>query len=699
MSTFNYYNLSLSEKRSFWISKLKEHPEGIVIYYVDENYSHSYDHSHAVLLTDYQASEDTFYCADPAATVASGRITLGSSYIKTCLQNCGISQGSKSDQDYVIDNIKSSWWITSGIDYSKYSGDDPVDPPAAPSKVTVEWENQSAMRAKVSWPSVSGATYYDVEYDHGKDDWAEEQYSVRSNTDPVSIISVGVGGEGYRFRARACNSGGKSDWTVGTFESTHLHSLTHTAARAATCTEDGNIEYWYCFDCGKRFLDGAATKETDINGVILSSLGHNLAHVPAKAATEQTEGNIEYWYCSRCNTYFKDGSANLSMPKSLTVVPKLDHTHTLARVTAKAATCETAGNIEYWHCSSCGKYFSDAIASNEITQSQTVVAKLGHSLTHVATKAATETAEGNKEYWYCSRCGQYFLTSAAIEAVSKNETVIPRPVHQHTLTYIPAKAATCTENGNREYWRCTSCGDYFSDSNGINKTTVAAVTLEKLGHNYVDGVCTVCNAVQEDYYVDIHCEKQTIYFQGQFTDVAANQWFTNSVAEAFGLGLMKGNSADTFNPYGDVTLAEAITMACRIHSIYTNGTESFVQTGSKWYQVYLDYAYQNGIISRAYYNADVERKATRAQFAEIFAKALPDKALRPMNTIADNAIPDVSMSETYAPYVYKLYRAGILTGGDSMGTFSPGTFITRAEAAAIVSRMAESNNRKSFSLT
>lgn len=118
---------------------------------------------------------------------------------------------------------------------------------------------------------------------------------------------------------------------------------------------------------------------------------------------------------------------------------------------------------------------------------------------------------------------------------------------------------------------------------------------------------------------DIHFERQTIYFLDQFKDVPAEQWFTKSVASAFELGLMKGNSATTFNPYGDVTIAEAITMAARIHSIYITGTENFAQSG-KWYQVYLDYAYQNGIISQAYYTCDVTHKATRAESAAIVAR-------------------------------------------------------------------------------
>lgn len=197
----------------------------------------------------------------------------------------------------------------------------------------------------------------------------------------------------------------------------------------------------------------------------------------------------------------------------------------------------------------------------------------------------------------------------------------------------------------------------------------------------------------------VHFGRVTTYFQDQFYDVPANQWYTDNVADAFELGLMKGQSQHMFYPYGDVTIAEAITMASRIHSIFTNGGERFDQSaGNAWYQTYLDYAYSNGIISSALYNSAVTQKANRAQFAEIFANALPDNGLNALNTIADDAVPDVPMSSSFSDSVYKLYRAGVLTGGDVRGTFSPYTFITRAEAAAIVSRMAESDNRVGFTL-
>ena len=47
----------------------------------------------------------------------------------------------------------------------------------------------------------------------------------------------------------------------------------------------------------------------------------------------------------------------------------------LTHVDAKAATATAEGNIEYWHCEDCGKYFADAACTKEIQQTDTVVAK------------------------------------------------------------------------------------------------------------------------------------------------------------------------------------------------------------------------------------------------------------------------------------------------------------------------------------
>ena len=185
-------------------------------------------------------------------------------------------------------------------------------------------------------------------------------------------------------------------------------------------------------------------------------------------------------------------------------------------------------------------------------------------------------------------------------------------------------------------------------------------------------------------------KKVNTYTDGMFSDVSLSSWYAENVQTAYELGLMVGNGS-TFNPSGNLTIAEALTLACRLHNIYYGGTGSFEQ-GSPWYQVYVDYALANEIIAPGQYN--YKAPATRLEFASILYAAFPAEALQPINNVSDGAIPDLDSSKP----VYDLYRAGILTGSDDQGTFYPNSNIARSAVAAIVTRMAVTSLRKTISL-
>jgi hypothetical protein len=61
-------------------------------------------------------------------------------------------------------------------------------------------------------------------------------------------------------------------------------------------------------------------------------------------------------------------------------------------------------------------------------------------------------------------------------------------------------------------------------------------------------------------------------YNNNFSDVADTAWYAQNVKTAYELGFMNGKSEGKFDPSGNVTVVEALTMASRLHAIY-NGTE------------------------------------------------------------------------------------------------------------------------------
>lgn len=184
------------------------------------------------------------------------------------------------------------------------------------------------------------------------------------------------------------------------------------------------------------------------------------------------------------------------------------------------------------------------------------------------------------------------------------------------------------------------------------------------------------------------------YEPGQFQDVPVDTWFAEGVKAAYELGLVNGTSEGTFAPNGNITIAEALALACRLHCVYFTGDANFPQ-GDPWYQPYVDYALSNNIIQNGQF-PDYTAVATRAEFAVIMSNALPEDAWTPINAVTQ--LPDVPDHALFAQSALKLYNAGVLTGSDPYGTFNAESNIQRGEVATIVTRMATPAQRKSFTL-
>ena len=191
-------------------------------------------------------------------------------------------------------------------------------------------------------------------------------------------------------------------------DNTHVHSMESVAAVEATCTEDGNIAYYKCSVCGKYFSDADGKEEITADSVVIPAKGHEIVSgVAAVDATCEEAGNIAYYKCSVCGKYFSDADGKSEISADSVVVAAKGHT--IVSVAAVDATCEEAGNIAYYKCSVCGKYFSDEAGKNEISADSVVVAAKGHSLESVAAVDATCVDAGNIAYYKCSVCGKYFV--------------------------------------------------------------------------------------------------------------------------------------------------------------------------------------------------------------------------------------------------------------------------------------------------
>jgi len=188
------------------------------------------------------------------------------------------------------------------------------------------------------------------------------------------------------------------------------------------------------------------------------------------------------------------------------------------------------------------------------------------------------------------------------------------------------------------------------------------------------------------------------YVQNQFSDVKSSDWFGTYVATAYEMGLMNGVDRNVFDVSGNVTVAQAVTLAARVHNIYETGGDTSVfksKSGEAWYMAYARYGIENGVIDDEVYKAvqiSPNRAASRLEFAYIVGNALPADALVTINNVDFGDIPDVDFNTPAGMIVYGFYRSGILAGFTD-GSFNPDDSITRAQVAAVMSRMGDSTQR------
>lgn len=363
---------------------------------------------------------------------------------------------------------------------------------------------------------------------------------------------------------------------------------------------------------------------------------------------------------------------------------RLTHTHT-------PASEWTQGENGHWHaCSGCAEHLGYAAhtlsgePTEQMPQTCTVCGKiikeqLKHAPIRTAAVEPTCTTSGNIEYFYCPNCNKYYKDEKCTQEIGGPDEAF-LPANGHSMHHVGRVEPTYNHAGNIEYWYCTVCRKNFADEQGTQELTGSTILPKKAVSGLIQAILPLLDK------------------QFPFTDVSVNSWYYASVRSAWENDLINGVSAYKFEPDGQLTVAQAIKLAAALHQMQTSGSVT-LKNGQPWYSTYLSYAVRNGIVGEpymAYTAAQMSAPVTRGEFVHILCGAAKDHTVR--NEVADNAIPDVKVTDAYCADIYTFYRAGILTGSDAKGTFHADSTIRRSEVSAILNRMYDVSARQSITL-
>ena len=222
-------------------------------------------------------------------------------------------------------------------------------------KITVSESGGSSVGAAVGWADTLSNVYYlegTSEKGVGRDGTAAAKTAdeLKAKALPAAL------GNGFKRDLGNIN-GGYPVLSWQTSDCKHTGGIEIKDAKDATCTENGYTGDTYCKDCGDKLESGK----------VIPAAGH-------KGGTATCKDKA---VCEVCRQPYGE-------------LDKGNHAD-LKKVDAKKATYTKEGNITYWYCDGCGKYYSDAEATREITKADTVIPKKTHS----SNSGSTGTGSGS----------------------------------------------------------------------------------------------------------------------------------------------------------------------------------------------------------------------------------------------------------------------------------------------------------------
>ena len=267
----------------------------------------------------------------------------------------------------------------------------------------------------------------------------------------------------------------------------HEHELQHFEAKEPTCTDEGNIEYWYCAGCGKYFADNTAKHELKkVDTVISASNNHIWGDWVAEGNISCTTGGIFYRKCEVCGC------------KETETFPAGGHE--LSYIEEVSPSCTAAGIMAHWHCNVCGKNYADEKCSDELNTVE--IEKLEHKSEYVAAKDATCGQEGNKSYWICVRCNGTFSDKECDNPVDLLDLIIPETEnHIFAEEWVMTKEPTKTEQGLK-IKKCMYCSSSISQE------------VDTIDYEYTEGLNYNLNETNTGYIVEYDLFQDPIMING-----------------------------------------------------------------------------------------------------------------------------------------------------------------------------------------
>ena len=306
----------------------------------------------------------------------------------------------------------------------------------------------------------------------------------------------------------------------------------------------------------------------------------------------------------------------------------------LKHIDAKAATAAGEGNIEYWYCEACEKYFSDADAKNEITQAQTVIPK--------------RQSSGSNYSYYTIKA-----TAGAGGSISPSGNVSVREGQDQTFTITPDKGY--------------AVANVKIDGKSIG--AVKSYTFENVSRTHTIEVI----------FMKANGNPQT----GVFVDVATGSYYEDAVDWAVENGITNGVSSNMFAPDDPCTRAQIVTFLWRAAgSPAPKSMSSFTDVpADAFYAKAVAWAVENGITSGTGEGKfSPNAICTRAQSVTFLYRTSGSPAVS-----GSAEFSDVSTTAFYADAVAWAAKKGITTGIGG-GLFGSDNDCTRSQIVTFLWR-------------